>query len=67
MFEVTDRGRPVDVLCPLLARTPMDGLGEAGEVSMPLGNLDDLPAPLALGSDQTAPSVHLARIRADER
>jgi prevent-host-death family protein len=66
-FEVTDRGRPVAVLSPVVDKSPLDRLRAAGDVSTPTGALDDLPPPLALAPGQTPPSITLARLRADER
>jgi prevent-host-death family protein len=66
-FEVTDRGRPVALLTPLPEVSPLDRLRLEGELAAATGALADLPAPLALPPEQTAPSVILARLRADER
>lgn len=66
-FEVTDRGRPVAVLSPIVDKSPIDRLRAAGDVSTPVGTLDDLPPPLPLAPGQTPPSIVLTRLRADER
>ena len=66
-FEVTDRGRPVAVLSPVVDKSPLDRLRAAGDVSTPIGSLDDLPPPMPLAPGQTPPSVLLAHLRADER
>lgn len=66
-FEVTDRGRPVAVLSPIVDKSPIDRLRAAGEVSTPVGGLDELPPPLPLAPGQTAPSTVLTRLRSDER
>ena len=66
-FEVTDRGRAVALITPLRAATPLDQMRAAGDVSTPAGDLCDLPAPLSLPPRAVAPSVVLARLRADER
>jgi prevent-host-death family protein len=66
-FEVTDRGRPVAILGPLVDKSPLDQLRAAGDVSVPTGALDDLPPPLPLVRGETPPSIVLARLRADER
>ncbi len=66
-FEVTDRGRPVAVLSPMANKSPLDRLRAAGDVSTPIGALDDLPPPLPLAPGQTSPSGVLTRLRADER
>jgi prevent-host-death family protein len=66
-LEVTDRGRPVALLTPIPAAEPLDQLRAAGEVSEPVGNLDDLTEPLDIPSGQEPPSEVLERLRADER
>ena len=66
-FEVTDRGRPVAQLTPLPVATPLERLRAAGEVSIPAGDLSGIPEPMALPRRAVAPSVVLARLRADER
>jgi prevent-host-death family protein len=66
-FEVTDRGRPVAMLCPVPARSPLDRLRASGEVIEAEGTLADLPPPLAIGPGTRRPSAILARLRADER
>jgi prevent-host-death family protein len=66
-FQVTDRGRPVALLTPLPNATALELLRSQGDVSVPMGDLDDLPEPLTLGPNDIAPSVVLARLRANER
>jgi prevent-host-death family protein len=66
-LEVTDRGRPVALLSPIPAADPLDQLRAAGEVSEPVGDLDDLPEPLDIPSGQPTPSAALAQLRSDER
>jgi prevent-host-death family protein len=66
-FEVTDRGRPVAILSPVVDKSPLDRLRAAGDVSVPTGSLDDLPPPLPLPAGHTPPSVLLARLRTNER
>lgn len=66
-IEVTDRGRPVALLTPLPASSPLDRLRAAGEVSPVDGDLADLPEPMTLEPGQEPSSVVLARLRADER
>ena len=66
-IEVTDRGRPVALLTPVPEAGPLERLRAAGEVTSPVGELDDLPAPLPLSPGQEAPSVILERLRRDER
>jgi prevent-host-death family protein len=66
-LEVTDRGRPIALLTPIPDADPLAKLRAAGEVSTPVGDLDDLPEPLELEPGQEAPSARLARLRDDER
>jgi prevent-host-death family protein len=66
-FEVTDRGRAVALITPLRAASPLEALRAMGEVSTPSRDIDDLPKPLPLRRGATAPSVVLARLRANER
>jgi prevent-host-death family protein len=66
-IEVTDRGRPVALLTPVPEAAPLERLRAAGEVSGPVGDLTDLPAPLPLEPGQEPPSVMLKRLRVDER
>jgi prevent-host-death family protein len=66
-IEVTDRGRPVAILVPVDAKTPLDRLRAAGQTTGPSRGFDDLPAPLALPRGAEPPSRTLLRLRADER
>lgn len=66
-FEVTDRGRPVAVLCPLRDRSPLDQLRASGDLEPGRADMSDLPEPLKLARGQEAPSIVLARLRRDER
>lgn len=66
-IEVTDRGRPVALLTPIPAASPLEQLRAAGDVDEARGDLDELPPPLQLQPGQESPSSVLARIRADER
>lgn len=66
-IEITDRGRPVAVLGPLPAGSPLEQLQAAGDIEAATRDLDDLPAPLQLGAGVTRPSAALARLRRDER
>jgi prevent-host-death family protein len=66
-IEVTDRGRPVALLTPIPDAPPLERLRAAGDVDGASGSMDDLPEPLPLAPGQEAPSVILARMRADER
>jgi prevent-host-death family protein len=66
-IEVTDRGRPVALLAPIPETGPLERLRAAGELSVPRGDLDDLPAPLPLASGQERPTRVLEWLRRDER
>jgi prevent-host-death family protein len=66
-FEVTDRGRAVALITPIRSTNPLDQMRAAGDLSTPTGAIADLPAPLSLPPRTVAPSLVLARLRADER
>lgn len=55
------------MLSPLDVGGPLARLRAASEVTVATGDLDDLPNPLPLSPGSEAPSVILARLRADER
>jgi len=65
-IEVTDRGRPVAVLAPVPAGSPLERLPATGDVQRARGDLSELPPPLAPRSTER-PSQVLARLRRDER
>ena len=66
-IEITDRGRPVAILGPLPAGTPLDQLRAAGDIEPASADLDDLPTPLTLPPGVEQPSDVLDRLRRDER
>ena len=66
-IEITDRGRPVALLGPLPAGSPLERLRESGEVELATGDLEDLPEPMALPRGVETPSKALARLRRHER
>jgi prevent-host-death family protein len=66
-IEITDRGRPVAVLVPLPGGGTLQHLRAVGDVAIAEADLGDLPAPLPLAPNATAPSDVLARLRRDER
>ena len=66
-FEITDRGRPIAVLGPLMNQRPLVRLRASGDITEARGDLDALPAPIRLGPGQEAPSRVLARLRRHER
>jgi prevent-host-death family protein len=64
--EITDRGRPVALLSPIPAGSPLERLRAAGDSEPAEGDLDGLLPPLqSRGSE--LPSAVLARLRRDER
>jgi len=65
--EITDRGRPVALLAPIPAGTPLERMRAAGELDPATEDPDDLPEPLILPGDVEAPSSVLRRLRRDER
>ncbi len=65
-LEITDRGRPVALLCPLPSGSALERLRLAGEVEAASADLDDLPEPLAL-AEGPPPSAILDALRRDER
>ena len=66
-IEITDRGRPVALLSPLPAGTPLERLRATGEIESASADLDDLPAPLELAAGSELPSEALERLRRAER
>jgi prevent-host-death family protein len=66
-LEVTDRGRPVAVLAPVVHTNAIDALEAAGRLTRSEGDLLDLPAPIRLAPGAERPSRRLARLRAHER
>ena len=65
--EITDRGRPVAMLAPLPAGSPLERLRAAGDVDGATGSIDELPEPLVLPPGTELPSEALERLRRDER
>lgn len=65
--EITDRGRPVALLAPLPAGTPLERMRSAGEIEAASGDLEDLPPPFILPDGVELPSAALARLRDHER
>jgi prevent-host-death family protein len=66
-IEVTDRGRPVALLSPPPAGSPLDRLRALGEIDPATGDLDDLPEPLVLARGIESPTEALSRLRRNER
>lgn len=66
-IEVTDRGRPVALLSPLPAGSPLDALRASGEIDPATADLEDLPPPLVLAPGIESPSDALRRLRRNER
>lgn len=65
-IEITDRGRPVAMLGPL-PDDPLERLRASGDLQESLGDIGDLPQPLAAEPEAELPSAVLARLRRDER
>jgi prevent-host-death family protein len=65
-IEITDRGRPVAVLCPL-PDDPLERLRASGDLQENEADLADLPQPLSPPAGSELPSFVLARLRRDER
>jgi prevent-host-death family protein len=65
-IEITDRGRPVGVLCPL-SDDPLERLRASGDLQESEGDLADLPQALSVPVGSELPSSVLARLRGDER
>jgi prevent-host-death family protein len=65
-IQITDHGRPVAVLAPLPAGSPVERLRAEGDLTLPSGPLHELPAPLPANAPEL-PSDVLARLRHDER
>lgn len=66
-IEVTDRGRPVARLVPLLPDGRLAQLVREGRVRMGLGRLSEAPPPLPALPGVPLPSEELAAMRKDER
>jgi prevent-host-death family protein len=66
-IEITDRGRPVAHLAPIVEMSPLERLRAAGEVISATGNFDDLPPPLPVPPGLPLPSEVLAKLREHER
>jgi len=54
-------------LTPLPEVSPIERLRLEGELTPATSDLAELPPPLTLSPGQTAPSLVLSRLRADER
>lgn len=65
-IEITDRGRPVAMLAPLAAGSPLERLRAQFELDPAVGDLDDLGPPLP-PTGVELPSAVLERLRRDER
>ena len=66
-FQVTDRGRPLALISPWRAGTPLEELRAIGDVAGAKGDINDLPDPMPLPRKALAPSKILARMRSHER
>jgi prevent-host-death family protein len=65
-IEITDRGRPVALLSPLPAGTPLERLRAAGDIEAGSGSVADLPPPLPSRAPEPPSSV-LEALRRHER
>lgn len=65
--EVTDRGRPIAMLVPILAQDPLEQLVSAGRITSAAGDLLELGDPLPPATGKPLPSGVLDGMRADER
>jgi prevent-host-death family protein len=65
-IEITDRGRPVALLTPPPAGSPLQRLRLAGEIDAATGDFNDLPDPLPSTAPEP-PSAVLARLRDSDR
>jgi prevent-host-death family protein len=66
-LEVTDRGRPIAVLAPVVHANAIEALEAAGRLTRGEGDIFDQPPPIRLPAGAERPSRRLARLRADER
>jgi prevent-host-death family protein len=66
-IEITYHGRPVAVLSPIPAVSPLERWRATGEVSLAVGDLDDLGEPMYLPAGVEAPSAVVSRLRRSER
>jgi antitoxin (DNA-binding transcriptional repressor) of toxin-antitoxin stability system len=65
--EITDRGRPVARLTPLLEGTPLEYMRGSGEIDPASTDFDDPPEPISLPSGVETPTAALQRLRNSER
>jgi prevent-host-death family protein len=65
--EITDRGRPVALLSPVPAGSPLEQLRATGDLEIASADVDDLAAPVEVEAGLPLPSEILARLRDDER
>jgi len=65
--EVTDRGRPVAMLVPVVADDVLSALEAAGRLTRAEGDLLDEALPLRTARTDQLPSRRLERLRARER
>jgi prevent-host-death family protein len=65
-IEITDRGRPVALLSPMPASSPLEQLRKMGDIEAADGDIDDLPRALP-SQAPVLPSEVLRRLRQPER
>jgi prevent-host-death family protein len=66
IIEITDLGRPVAHLTPVLHSSPLETMPAALDIETASADLDDLPEPLIRPDGFEAPSAVLERLRRDE-
>lgn len=66
-FEVTDRGRPVARIVPIVELNALERMRRAGETTPATEDMSTLPPPLPLKPGQEPPSRVLERLRRNER
>jgi len=64
-FEITDHGRPVALLVPMPRGTKLERMIAEGRVTLPTGNLADLPPPLPADPTKPPLSEVLEQMRED--
>ena len=65
-IEITDRGHPIALLCPIPEDSPFERMIAAGQVKMAEASIHDLPEPVKSRPGQEMLSETILRMRADE-
>jgi prevent-host-death family protein len=66
-IEITDRGRPVAILVPVITGNVLGGLEAAGRLVRAEGDVLEIGPPIRLPRGVETPSRRLGRLRATER